>query len=41
MYACVYIYAGVTPGIVDYGVENSDPLRSHLVVLQLLAVRLS
>ena len=41
MYACVYIYAGVTPGIVDCGVENSDPLRSHLVVLQLLAVRLS
>jgi hypothetical protein len=25
---------------VDYGVEKSDPLHSHLVVLQLLAVKL-
>ena len=32
--------SGVTPAIVDYGLENSDPLRSHLVALQLLAVKL-
>ena len=32
--------SGVSSGMVDYGKEASDPLRSHLIVLQFLAVKL-
>lgn len=32
--------AGVAPGVPDLGKEVSDPLRSHVVVLQFLAVKL-
>ena len=32
--------SGVAPEVVDFGKEVSDPLRSHLIVLQVLAVKL-